>query len=102
MNEQEPVLDAKRSLCWTCKHGMCVQETESQTMLHDPLPGPPPQKPDIFTQFEEPSTQDDNGPLLEHVTLRRIQAMCFWRPSNVSNAPPLRVSEITQCNRHEK
>lgn len=100
-------VDAKKSLCWTCKHGLCLQETESQTMLHEPLPRPPQQSAtaDIFEQFEEkekPEQEDDGGPIVEHVTLRRIQAICFWLPANIQNTHPIRVSEVTQCNRHEK
>lgn len=104
---ETPKLDAKTSLCWTCKHGLCVQETGIQTMMHEPTVDKmqPKDVLDSFGEFEDDELTEGPSvemPILEHVTVHSVQAICYWRPPTVQNSTPIRVSQVTQCNRYEK
>lgn len=97
MSEQQT--NAEKSLCWTCRYGLCLQEVEQQTMVHDALDeGPQSIDPFADPGFEEPK---ESAPHVHHISASRVQAICFWRPATVPNSPPIRVSEVKQCNRYE-
>lgn len=102
MSEQ-PTLDAKASLCWTCKHGLCVQETGRQTQVHESFPEEPSQPNEALDPFGEFGDETPpEVPTVAHITVHSVQAICYWRPPTAQNSLPIRVSEVIQCNRYEK
>jgi hypothetical protein len=97
MSEEQT--NAEKSLCWTCKYGLCLQEVEQQTMVHDALDEMPP----AANPFDDPGFEEEHkepAPHVHHISASRVQAICFWRPATVPNSPPIRVSEVRQCNRY--
>lgn len=88
---------AKNSLCWTCKHGMCVKETSKELML----PMIESQgKAEVKEVWQEPEAEPEIMPI--DVERDSIKAICFWRPASVPDAPPILVAEVKECNRYEK
>lgn len=104
MNDES--MNAQASMCWTCKHGLCIKESE-QERLYNFRGVPGQQEPDAnqFGLFGETPYGEDNeeaAELVEHtVENERIKTICFWRPEGM-NAPPILVANVLQCNRHEK
>jgi hypothetical protein len=86
-------LKAESSLCWTCKFGVCLKETEQERVSYE-APDSPPE--DIFSESQAPEVLDT---IIEH---ERIRTVCFWRPENIKESPPISVSKIEQCNRFKK
>jgi hypothetical protein len=98
MNDQKPTT-AKTSLCFHCKHGICVKETEVEKLYQ---PQKPVQEPDgdIFGQFKEQS--EDEESLIEHtIENDRVKAVCYWRPAGIES-PPILMNQVSECNRFEK
>ncbi|MCV0439831.1 MAG: hypothetical protein K5880_14480 [Hydrogenophaga sp.] len=119
-DKQDESLNAECSLCWKCKFGVCVKESETERIQHINMRGmgmppgmmPPPQQGvEGFGLFEDaPFTEgdevggDEDGPeLIEHtVEHERIKTICYWRPAGIENSPPILVSKVDQCNRFEE
>lgn len=119
-DKQDDGLNAECSLCWKCKFGLCVKESETERIYHSNMrgfpgmppgmmPPPPQQGVEGFGLFEDaPYTEgdddDEEGPeLIEHtVEHERIKTICYWRPSGLQNSPPILVSKVDQCSRFEE
>jgi hypothetical protein len=89
---------AEKSLCWTCKFGLCVQETERERFVH---PGPQGEPDgDVFgAPFNEPEGLD----IVEHTIVHeRVKTVCFWKPEGVTQSPPILVAVVSKCNRFAK
>lgn len=109
MNESDKEPGAEQSLCWNCKHGMCIRETHEEHLLNlgGMMPGmgsPRPGGDDPFgIQGEMPFNQGEEGgipgQIIEH---EHIRAVCYWRPEGLQNVPPILLGVIQQCNRFEK
>ena len=104
--DDEPRVE--QSLCWTCKHGMCIREVHQEHLLNlGGLPGMqpgPPRGEDPFgiqgdMPFNNQQGEGIEGQIVEH---EHIRSVCFWRPSTIKDAPPLLIGFIKQCNRFEK
>jgi hypothetical protein len=93
--EQE--LSAKESLCWTCKHGLCIRETELKSFY-----GSPDQKEEENIFESAPKNEDEEE--IQEVILpsTKLRTTCFWRPDSVENAPPIILSKIEECSRYSK
>jgi len=105
MNDEQEKPDAKKSLCWNCKHGMCVQETQRNHLIHGGMPNFPPQQEDMggfnIDSFGEDETEDPG--IVEHVIEEEtVKCICFWRPEGVEHAPPIAVAHVDECNRFQK
>ena len=89
-------INAKDSKCWTCQFGICVKESDREKMTHPP-----------FVSEEEPSPyglqfEDEQAPDIEHnIDVERIKTICFWKPRDVSNSPPIVMSYVSECNRYK-
>ena len=96
MNEEqiEPI-DAHKSLCWTCKYGICVRESEIERTVH-PIPG---EQKDIFDQPANSDEIDMIEHLIEH---KRARTVCYWRPDTIQQLQPMIFGKVEQCNRYEK
>lgn len=93
MNEQEGELNATQALCWSCKYGICIQESERELVM--PTNEEQPQDTDETWRGSPP--QQGTGPIvIEHDQIRTI---CFWRPEHIKDAPPIMVGNVKQCNR---
>jgi hypothetical protein len=94
-------LDAEKSLCYTCKYGMCIQEEELQHIIPQIAELPNTrfvdEEEDMFGVGEEEIIQGEHM----HFVAKRVQAICYWRPYNVKDAPPVRVGEVSQCSRYD-
>lgn len=90
---------AKQSLCWTCKHGVCVKETSKELMMPMMEADAPTEVKEIWQESEE-----QKMPQLMPVDIEResIKAICFWRPQHIQDAPPILVANVKECNRYEK
>lgn len=113
MNKENTPINAARSKCWTCKFGLCVQETELEKIIHDNmnfLDGPPPsrQESNPFEEdmsFQDQESDDEHGEegLIEHtIEHSRVKAICYWRPEGIQDSPPIGVAKIDKCSRYEK
>jgi hypothetical protein len=89
--------EAKLSLCWNCKHGICIKETEQELMMPMEAPSQHEVKEIWQTTEEKPG-----GMMPIAIEQDRIKAICFWRPSHIKDAPPILVANVKQCNRFEK
>lgn len=96
-------LDPKTSKCWTCRWGLCVKETEHQSLF-----APSTEEPrNIFADSEDedhenPSPQDLSETILGN---SKIKSVCFWKPAGVASTPifPFDAMGIVHdCNRYEK
>ena len=92
-------ITAKNSLCWTCKHGICVQEQQQDKLYH----------PTGNIHKEEPNGWLDNDPDEEEVEVleqiietNKPKTICFWRPNDTPNSIPMLMAFIASCNRYEK
>ena len=93
MNDE---LKAKESLCWTCKFGICVKETEQERVSYEPSDE---QSEDTYGIFAEQSSPEIIDTVIEH---ERVKTICFWRPDHVKESPPILVSKVEECNRFKK
>jgi len=87
---------AKESLCWTCKHGVCIKEA-SKELIMPLLESPGPQEVQEAWQRTEEDKMSELLPI--DVEREAIKAICFWRPSHVSDAPPILVANVKECSR---
>ena len=96
-------LNARESLCWNCKHGICVHENEEQKVYHKGMSLPTDENPfeiDEGPEFQEQSEPDE---IIEHdIEQARVKAICFWRPQNSASDHPIVVATVKQCNRFQK
>ena len=94
MNDEIPEANAKHSMCWDCKFGICVRESEVEKMFH-PAMGEGP-----TNVFDE---QQNTPDIIEHsIEHKRVKTICFWRPKNIEQAPPILIGKVEQCNRYER
>lgn len=102
MNNDEQELTPQNSKCWGCKFGMCLSETQRQTIFH---PGVEEEEEvgDIFDMDISPEFQPNEAHVSAHqVDLTRCGAICYWGGMNVGNEqPPIRVEFVTDCSRFE-
>lgn len=92
--------DAKRSLCWNCKHGICVKETTQEIVLPPMMDGR--HEHEVREEWQEQSTEQSADMTPIAIEQDRVKAICFWRPAHIKDAPPILVANIQQCNRFEK
>jgi len=96
MNEEPELPDAEKSMCWTCKFGICVRETEIEKMYH---PAPEGEKTSDVFDFQEEPTPEIIEHIIEH---KRVKTICYWRPDNIQQSPPILIGKVEQCNRYKK
>jgi len=97
MNSENQDTDATNSVCWKCKHGICVAESEMEPVFQLGGMPPDPSAVDIFegTPYGEDQSEET---VIEH---KRIKAVCFWKPLGLEKSPPILVANVKQCNRFE-
>jgi len=102
MNDNNKGLDAKCSLCWKCKFGICIQEQEQEDayLVGD---GQPRQRSE-FEAFETPYEEEneESSELIQTVEHKRVKAICYWKPEQVEVSPPILVANVKQCSRFEQ
>lgn len=86
-DEPEEALNPQKSLCWKCKHGMALHESETQTFMQ---PGIVPGNP-FEGQGDEPGI---NQVSLE---MDKVRSVCFWN----AKFSPLVFGRVTECSRYE-
>jgi len=94
MNEQQP--DAEKSLCWGCKHGMCIRELHQEHLLQ--MGGQRGDDPFGMQSEDDDDLPEAVGHMVEH---EHVRTTCFWRPEGVLNVPPLLFGFIKQCSRFQ-
>lgn len=90
--------DVTKSKCWTCKFGVCVQENDKETFVH---PGVMEENDhNIFGEDDE----EHHHPKMEQHTVEKqsVKTVCFWRPEDITDSPPLLMAFVKQCNRYQK
>lgn len=87
-DEDEEILRPQDSLCWNCKHGMVLHDSDTQTFMQ---PGIVPGNP-FEGQGEEPGMNQIS------VEMNKIRSACFWN----AKFSPLVFNKVTECNRFEK
>lgn len=80
-------LNAQKSVCWKCKHGMCIQEIQEEVII-------PEHREDPFLHQEE-----DQARMLQ---VQGSKTICFWRPPDVRHSPPIVTGFVSNCSRFEK
>jgi hypothetical protein len=101
MNE----INAKNSLCWTCKFGICVEETETERLFHENLREilDDDESNSLNLDIAFGSSESEQPPgLIEHtICHERVKAVCFWKPADLPSGPPILVANVRQCSRYE-
>lgn len=98
MNDESKDLNARTSKCWNCKHGMCVNEDENQTVFAE---GNTPHLGESTIFPEEDDEEIGPGELFtQFLTAKRVQAICYWHPTENAAIHPVRVAHVTQCSRY--
>lgn len=95
-------LDPKASKCWTCRWGLCVSETEHQSLF---APSTEEEPKNVFEleQEEMPGQQQLSETVLGN---SKIKSVCFWRPSSSVLGPASTVFPfdtmgiVHSCNRY--
>lgn len=87
-------INARSSKCWTCKFGVCSKETE-QELVHVPA-----QKDDGV--FQDSYGDDEPEMVLDVIEHERIKAVCYWRPDNIEDSPPILMSFVKECSRYKQ
>jgi len=103
MNDEDKDLSARKSQCWRCQFGMCLDEIQRQTLMHQGIDGLE-QEIDIFETDNE-SWKEESGPsdIIHQVESTRSGAICYWGAMNVDpSQPPIRVEFVTNCSRFRK
>ena len=91
-DDEDDNLKPKDSKCWTCKHGMCLQEKDLQSFFQpgmvegDPFEGKP----------EQPGMTEATFPTY------KVRSVCFWRPTDAKMLSPLVFNLVTECSHYEK
>lgn len=92
--DDDKILTPQESKCWTCKHGMTLQEHDLQTFVQpgmvqgDPFDGGAAESPG-FTQMS--------------VDINKVRSVCFWRSqAGQQIVSPLIFNVVTECNRYAK
>lgn len=87
-NEEDEKLDSKSSLCWKCKHGLSINQSDMQSFFSPSMtPG---------NDFEGETDQPGVSEVRFHT--QKATSVCFWRP----NLAPLIFNHVTECNRYEE
>ena len=91
-------LDPKNSKCWTCKHGICIRQTEHEIIRNKPRIVQE-EIPEYFDQPEELELQE-----VEHNLAKEgVYALCYWRPDGIDPkvVTSIEVQFVSECNRYE-
>ena len=80
--------DARTSLCWNCKFGVCTKEIVIENRFQ------PGERENPFS--ESPPSEEE----IVEVKVENVKTVCFWRPQGVNEAPPILMSYVKDCNRH--
>ena len=93
-------IDAKSSLCWKCKYGMWVKDTEQERVFHAGMTGgPPDDSVSPFDICESVEDDEETMDIVEHtIEHERVRAVCFWGVKNVAPSPPITVACVQNCN----
>lgn len=101
--------DATKSLCYTCKHGLCFKQNESATIQHMGMPpgmGGPPQSEDElspFEMFEQQNEASQQGPMSHEIEMQRVISQCYYQVEGFeSDTPFIHLGIVNDCNRHEE
>lgn len=100
MKLSDKELNAKESICWKCKHGLCISETELRSIYG---PGEEKEKNIFITEDEEEeevSPEEDMQELI--IPSSKVRTICFWKPESIGVAPPIMLSLVNECNRFEE
>lgn len=96
--------DAKKSLCWTCKFGLCVQEKEQANLAYiDSEVGHTEDNDEYGLGIDNllGDSSPDPAELREHVVEHeRVKTICFYRNDN-RDTPIVAMSHILKCNRYQ-
>lgn len=84
-----------RPLCFTCKHGLCVRQTEKATIL---LSDSDDEDKD---EWEDKDTIKPE-PKQTEIRNEGYTVICFWNPVKNPEIEPVQFSEVLECNRYEK
>lgn len=92
---------ARNSKCWNCIYGLCIQETEQEQ--HAIFSGA---NPDGNTDTEFQLFEGQSPPAMPEITehtveQERVKTLCFWRPKDIENAPPILISFVKDCSRFQ-
>lgn len=83
------MIEANKSRCWDCKHGLCFLEKETEHILHSGMR-------ELESDFDIFSSSDEEE-LVEHtIEHERVRAICFAREH------PIPVMMVKQCNHFEE
>lgn len=92
---------AKDSKCWNCMYGLCIQETEQELMAIPNVTNPEGDTGNAFELFDGQSPPEIAGFTEHTVEQERVKTLCFWRPKDIENAPPILISFVKHCSRFQ-
>lgn len=89
-----------KSLCWTCKFGLCVRQSEKAVLISG---GEEPSEPADSWQDEKPKSPPGQA----EIHSEGYVSLCYWRPTFLNigkDTPvhPVQFEEVHECNRYEK
>lgn len=93
-DDDEVSFKPEDSKCWTCKHGMCLQEKDMQQFY----------QPGIVPGNAFEGQQDEQGMSEVTIDMTKVRSVCFWRPNSANGSvfSPLVFNQVKVCSRYEK
>jgi hypothetical protein len=98
-------LDPEKSLCWTCKHGLCLKQEEHANLSHTGFPGNSGNNTPDYLPSNVFDEAQGGGEELERHEIRstKVCSICHYIPPGRADIPPtINIAVITQCNRYEE
>lgn len=94
------MLNAQNSKCWTCLHGICLQESEQEEISGIPIEddGDQQKYPFAIDDQDEENEEEEGSAIIERA---RVKAICFWRPEGLQS-PPILVGQVKECSRYDQ
>jgi len=91
---------SKRSLCFTCKFGLCVRQSEKAIIITD---GDEPAEP----KNEWESEKSKSSPGHAEIQSEGYVSLCYWKPEFLKTSKetvihPVQFELVHECNRYEK
>jgi hypothetical protein len=98
----DETLDPEKSLCWQCKHGLCIKESERQTVIHQGMTPIDEEPQELHHPFEiVPDEETEESTNVHEIDISRVAGVCYWSPAGKA-VTPVKVGQVNRCNRFEE
>jgi len=93
-DDEEEDVTPQQSRCWTCRHGMTLQENDVQIFMQPEM---------IQGNPFDGDNAESPGVSQISIDIQKVRSVCFWRSQpGQSIVSPLVFNVVTECSRYEK